>query len=342
MKNLLTCLLLATTFLASAQEPFELVLYQQGDKIGLQDENGTKITPAKFDKFIYAPDGTMIGKFGATFYQGLCSAYIDKKAGFIDRTGKEVVPFEFSRVSEFTAEGLAAVEKDGKWGFVNKKGKLKIPLTYTKVFDFESGKALAVLDKEMYFIDVAGERTGERYSLPAGYQEEGLCVIQNNVNKYGFVNGNVILPNFYDDIRPVKGAADYLMVLSGNKFGFIDMFAKEIVPPMYTEFSGFDGKYFYLWKEMKSGIIDVKGKIISPFIYESVGRFSDGLASVKRDVVFDLDTKGKDEKYGFIDETGKEVIARKFDYADDFKNGKAKVRLNGEEFYVNKKGARFN
>jgi hypothetical protein len=341
MKNLLTCLLLATTFLATAQEPFELETYEENKKIGLLDENGARITPAKFDKLMFASNGDLLGKFAANFYQGLCSAAIDKKVGFIDKKGKEVIAFEFATVREFTVEGLAAVEKDGKWGYVNKKGKKVIPMTYTKAFDFENGKALVILDKEISFIDVNGLTTGDSYTLPAGYEEEKLSVIQNITGRIGFIKGNVILPHFYDNIRPLKGG-EYMKVFSGKKIGVIDMYAKEIIPPIYTEFSGFDGKYFYLWKDQKNGIIDLKGNMVSPFIYGSVGQFSDGLAYVRMDVVFDANTEGKDQKYGFIDETGKEVIARKYDYAQDFIDGFAIVRLGGEEFYINTKGERVN
>jgi len=46
----------------------------------------------------------------------------------------------------------------------------------------------------------------------------------------------------------------------------------------------------------------------------------------------------KNDKWGYIDKTGKQVIQLKYDYAEDFKNGKAKVKLDGEEFYIDKKG----
>jgi hypothetical protein len=341
MKNLLACLLLATTFLSSAQEFFELETYEDNGKIGLLDENGNKITPAKFDKFVYAADGSMIGQFVATFYHGHCSAYINQKVGFIDMKGKESVPFEYSNVHEFTADGFAAVEKDGKWGFVDKKGKTIVPLIYTKAFDFENGKALVILDNEIIFIGVNGERTGEHYSLPINYEENNLSIIQNNFGRLGFLKGNVIFPNFYDDIQPLKGG-DYFRVVSGKKIGVIDMYAKEIIPPIYNEFDGFDGKYFYLFKDQKNGIINLKGKMVSAFIYDSVGEFNSGLAFVRMDVVFDANTEGKDQKYGFIDETGKEVIPRKYDFAADFADGFAIVHLAGEEFYINTKGERVN
>ena len=44
---------------------------------------------------------------------------LKKKWGYIDKTGKEVIPIEFDYVSDFS-EGLAAVEKNGKYRYIIK------------------------------------------------------------------------------------------------------------------------------------------------------------------------------------------------------------------------------
>ena len=43
-------------------------------------------------------------------------------------------------------------------------------------------------------------------------------------------------------------------------------------------------------------------------------------------------------KYGFIDKVGKEIIPFKYDWVSCFSNGKAKVELNGEHFFIDKNG----
>ncbi len=47
------------------------------------------------------------------------------------------------------------------------------------------------------------------------------------------------------------------------------------------------------------------------------------------------------EKWGFIDEEGKEVIGLKYDYAYDFREGLAKVKLNGKWGYIDKDGREY-
>jgi hypothetical protein len=331
MKKLITiCLLLAATFLTKAQGSFKMKTYEENGKIGLLDDKGGKITAAKYDKHVYAPDSTYLGTFSATFHEGLCSAYINQKVGFIDKKGKEAVPFEYSSVHEFTVEGMAAVEKEGKWGFVNKKGKQIIPIIYKKVFDFENGQALVILDKRIAFIDVKGAEIGYGNRLYGEYQEGKISIILNDFGRFGFLRGNTILPNFYSVLRPLKG--NFFLVADG-KVGVIDKYTKEIIPLIYDQLSGFDEKYFYLRKGTKMGIINLEGKIIIPFVYDRLENFSEGLAVVK---IGDFITG----KYGYIDEKGKEVIPAIYDYADGFNNGSAKVFYKNEKFYIDINGNR--
>ncbi len=62
--------------------------------------------------------------------------------------------------------------------------------------------------------------------------------------------------------------------------------------------------------------------------YRIIDGFSEGLALV---INSDLD-------YGYIDESGKLIISFKFEHAENFINGIAKVRFNGKFENINKKG----
>ena len=54
------------------------------------------------------------------------------KYGFIDKTGKTVIPLEYDEASSFY-NGFAKVKKNGKWGLIDKSGKMVIPLEYDGV-----------------------------------------------------------------------------------------------------------------------------------------------------------------------------------------------------------------
>ncbi|MCO5248407.1 MAG: WG repeat-containing protein [Chitinophagales bacterium] len=93
-------------------------------------------------------------------------------------------------------------------------------------------------------------------------------------------------------------------------------------------------------------MIDQTGKTIIPFKYSYTDfqsgvvdfkPFSEGLLRVAiGEMKFDGDWYGG--KWGFVDKTGKEIIPLKYDWVENFKNGKAKVGLNGRELYIDKTG----
>ena len=93
----------------------------------------------------------------------------------------------------------------------------------------------------------------------------------------------------------------------------------------------------YEFQSKKYGFQDFEGKYIVPAIYDEVSTgdyslcFSEGLAKVKRN-----------NKWGFIDKTGQEVVELKYDYVSNFENGYAVVTLgvhpNSKYRLINKTG----
>jgi hypothetical protein len=69
------------------------------------------------------------------------------KYGFIDRTGKTVIPAQFDLTFGFS-EGLAAVEVGKRWGFTDTTGKMVIPpQDFSDVKPFHNGVARVVVQK---------------------------------------------------------------------------------------------------------------------------------------------------------------------------------------------------
>jgi hypothetical protein len=73
---------MAAAFTINAQEIVDFKTYEENGKVGILDENGRKITTAKYDKQIQFGENKY--DFGATFYEGLCSVFINNKMGFIN------------------------------------------------------------------------------------------------------------------------------------------------------------------------------------------------------------------------------------------------------------------
>ena len=64
---------------------------------------------------------------------------LNGKWGFIDESGKVVIPFIFKGIGEFS-EGLVSVMRGvSEWGFIDKTGKVFIQFIYDEAVDFSEG-----------------------------------------------------------------------------------------------------------------------------------------------------------------------------------------------------------
>lgn len=268
--------------------------------------------------------------------------------GFIDKTGKLVIPAIYDDVQPFS-EGLAAVEKNGKCGFIDKNGEEIVPPVYDWVSDFNNGFAIIEKDRKFGFIDKTGKEivspiyesmppSSKWYLVYLSSFNDGLAAVREN-KKWGFIDktGKLVIPTIYEDIQPFReGLA---AVKKDGKWGFIDKKGKLVIPAVFYSASWFNEGLASFDKVLKteqgvvyksdvrSGFIDRTGKIVIPAIYEEVQDFSEGLAAVK-----------KNEKWGFIDKTGKTVIPFIYDEVVRFIEGLAAVKKNGKWGFIDKTG----
>lgn len=139
----------------------------------------------------------------------------------------------------------------------------------------------------------------------------------------------------------------YAVVCDGEKYGFINMRGKEVIPFQYDRASDFQyngkavvgmitGKYEDGSDKMSYGLIDVDGNRLTDFKYFDIEDFQDnGLARVS----IDLGTEEGGAKNGYIDEEGNEVIECKYDSVGEFtSNGITWAKTEEGVFYLNEAG----
>ena len=288
---------------------------------------------------IYDVDRTEFALCLPDFHEGLASVKKGDKYGFIDKTGKEIIPIIYEYANAFH-EGLASVKKGDKYGFIDKTGKEIIPIIYEYANAFQEGLAMVWKDydggvKSKYgFIDKTGKEVVPMIYDFANDFHEGLAWVKKG-DKYGFIDktGKEAIPFIYDLANDFhEGLAK---VLKGDKYSFIDKAGKEVILITYDnvyasdfreglamvrkdEDGGFKSKY---------GFIDKTGKEVVPMIYDYAHDFNEGLACVK-----------KENKFGFIDKKNKEVIPCIYDGAGDFHEGLAKVSKGGKCGFIDKTG----
>jgi hypothetical protein len=297
------------------------------------------------------------------------------KFGFIDKTGKVVIPPQFQVAFPFS-EGLAQIRSnDGtslKVGFIDKTGKEVIPLQFSDAADFSEGLALVRTydDGKTVFVD----KTGNIVISPppeveiAGSFSDGLALVRLkkkdsfDPEKYGYMDktGKIVITpqfeiafNFSEGLAAIKAGED-------KPFQYIDKLGKSAVN---LEFATSSSSHIYTAYSFSEGlaavdicdgdcnfrIIDKTGKIVGQK-YSFAGAFHEGLAVVG----IGVNVQGSPEwmrdkpdyyrprygggKYGYTDTIGKLVINADYDEARPFVDGLALVRVGNKYGYIDKSG----
>ena len=122
-----------------------------------------------------------------------------KQSGFIDRSGKLVVPPKYDSVGEFS-EGRARVYVGNKAGYIDHTGKMVIEPKYDNAEEFDQGHAV-VRDEQGYaIIDRDGKTVNRIPHRVMGSLHGGLLKVQrtrteSQLSAYGFVNrdGKIVI-----------------------------------------------------------------------------------------------------------------------------------------------------
>ncbi|MFS4494323.1 WG repeat-containing protein [Maribacter sp. 2308TA10-17] len=89
--------------------------------------------------------------------EGLTMVRSNEKYGFMDVSGKVIVPCTYADAEAFS-EGLAIIKNDeGQYGFVDKTGEIILPLVYNRANSFENGIALVSKGDGYLLIDKTGK-----------------------------------------------------------------------------------------------------------------------------------------------------------------------------------------
>ena len=278
---------------------------EKDGKYGYADENDNVVIPCQWIEAL---------EFSEELAGVLDSNY---KWGFIDKTGKVVIPCKWKAdVMDryYFKDGLSVVlDENDKLGFIDKTGKLVIPCNWKDANDFSEGLACVMDDNYKWgFIDKNG-----RIIIPCKWHHadnfsEGLASVKDDNDKWGLIDktGNTITPcqwkflNYFSEgLASVKDDND--------KWGFIDKRGKLVIPCK--------------WKGERSNYLTVLSGICDQFIYT----FEEGMSSVI----------GNNNKFGFIDKTGKLIIPCKWNKVEGFREGFACVKDDKDKWgFIDKTG----
>lgn len=248
-------------------------------------------------RVLIPPKLPLFGNFGAEFHDGLLE--IDVGEGkYVDRTGKIVLDKNLYRGWDFS-EGLAVAMRKGEnvWGYINTRGDFVIPPRFA--------------------------------TAPNGYVypfSDGFAMIEVG-GLYGYIDRTgafAIEPQFLDGDRFVDGIAR--VVLEGPCVYFPEGPCGSVNPVFPGVKSGHLSRSAN-YPACKFGYIDKSGRAITSRRFDYARDFSEDLAPVRIG-----------NAWGFIDRTGAIVIEAKFQDADCFSSGLSRVRIDNAYGYIDKTG----
>ena len=292
MKHLFICalLLIATNALIHSQKLIPYSSYVGGSELkGYRDERGHIVVPAKYTD-------------AGSFVNGLAKVErydekINRKYGFIDETGKEVIPLIYSYTSYDFSENLIGVQLKDKWGFIDRQGKTIIPFKYD-------------------------------YVNAEGFKD-GLAGVMLN-RKYGFIDktGTVKVPFNYDDCKAFRNGL--AAVKFNNKWGYVDATGKITIPINYSDAIRFSGGLAGVEYNDKWAVINKEGKLLTSFKYDDVHyNYSAKDADLIKVSTYNADKPS--HKYGVVDKKGNEVIPVNYYTVDIYSNDLVVVKNESEK-----------
>lgn len=278
------------------------------------------------------------------FCEGLEPVTVDDKVGYIDTSGRMVIQPQFGLAQSFS-EGFAAVravEAPWKWGYIDKTGRVVIPPQFDDANVFSGGLARVGIDgRGGGYIDKSGT-----FVVPPQYRSyspqnsnfiDGLASVEIN-KKWGFIDkfGKMVIEakfggpsSFHEGLAAAEIGEKF-----ATKTGYIDKTGAFAIEPRFRFGLQFSEGLARV-KEDKGGMafIDKAGKIA--FTVPNgrwAGDFSDGLVNVQ------IGGRASEEKWGYVDRSGKWAIEARFQRCEPFYKGLAQVVIGNKMAYINKEG----
>lgn len=221
-----------------------------------------------------------------------------------------------------------------KWGYINRAGRTRISTIYNKAFPFQSnGLAIIELDGKQGLINSHGRYiTKPTYLRIKSFTNDRAVV--RTVNGYSLIDktGKVLTKRKYNYIAQMTN--NRALFQENEVYGYLDERGEEVIPASYLEANDFESNYTTVkTRNSQYVLIDLFGKTAQTYPYNEVGALSEGRISFKSDI---------DQKWGFLSETGKQVVEPTFDHVFPYYEGVAIVSLKNKESYlyglINKKG----
>ncbi len=230
------------------------------------------------------------------------------------------------------------------WGYIDRTGKFVIPPRFDEAIEFASGLAWAKLKGKVVVIDRSGTVTTK--ILPANYCCDDAIIpfhkdIYDESGKKLIARGakGVEVHRFYQGLAafhlPVELGVhfyeqffhDAAWSKKDGTYGYINEQGRIVVSPRFTKVSNFKDGIAIVEEPLTQGFLDLSGKLIDGQMHHGILHpFNDGVGVIQ-----------EGETYEFIDKNGV-ILASGFTNVGNFTDGFAPVQKGLQWSLIDKSG----
>lgn len=214
----------------------------------------------------------------------------ETKYGYLDESGRTVLPFAYAGAGEFADCGLAAVE-DNKWqtALIDRQGNLVVPYTEAPVsVEFsDDAAAYRYADHSVYYT-LSGEKIGS-YPGAVGFFSDGLLLCRSEASglyRYVAADGQPAFEGEFRQAGVFSGGRALVQTQEGaylaiNAKGETLFAVEEDITPSYMTI--FDNDTIVLYNGTNQALYSLsEGKYVTDFLYHNISEFHDGVAMVRQ------------------------------------------------------------
>lgn len=256
------------------------LLAKKDSKFGIVNLNNQVVFPFVFSEQYFLGHGPV------------ASGQVEKTWYLVYYGQNRMVPTDFEHISPFF-EGKAEVKKGGKSGFIDTSGRIVIPLIYDDAWNFHNNRCAVELDGKWGFIDSTGQQIiPARYDYTfgfGGYDNEDYAIVDSGRVSYGTLKGvidrygNYLVPPIYSrlNFKSKKALAAGIWKDGMEKSGILSFSGKWLLPPQEDqEDLDYYRGYLTMKKNGKYGVIKLRtGRVVVPFVFRRLDYFPGGLST---------------------------------------------------------------
>jgi hypothetical protein len=316
-------------------------------KWGFIDNDGEEVIPARYDTVL-------------PFFNGFAAVQFNGRWGFITKSGKDRIPPRYENIWSYNDE-FAVVEVGGKWGAVYEDEEICTP-RYDYVSPMINDFMVVLLDSNEGLMNVKGKEVlAPKFDRLGTFIDDIIIVEVNDKCGVFRYDGTEVIAPVYDRVIPLSQS---LMLMSKGKNWGIVRDNNVLMMPLYEYVFTFYGEVgSFIDSSGKWGIINREGQEIVTAHLDNVLcspsalviGFRDGEIIYWRDgkrvagysfneleeYVEGLKPKYNGMSWGYVNDDDKEIIPARFERATPFCDEIARVKINGQEGYINREGVQF-